>query len=173
MPKNILKHSKVVDKIAVYLAKKLKKAGISVDIDVIDCASLLHDIAKPQVIKNAKGKINGKADIHHIEGEEILKKEGYPELGKIVRMHSLKEIENLRNWEEKLVKYADVRVKHDKIVSVRERLDDLKRRYNIPKKERVDEGKVFALEKEIYGKINELPDDLKNVIKNGRPNKHA
>lgn len=164
----VLKHSKLVEKIAVYLAKRLKESGENVDIDVVDRAALLHDIAKSRVVKASNGMINGEKDMHHIEGEEILKKEGYPELGRIVRLHSLKEMENLRDWEEKIIKYADLRVKHDDIVSVRERLDDLNKRYNIPEHLRIDEKKVFALEKEIYSKLDESPDVLKYKVKHGR-----
>ncbi|MCD6546940.1 MAG: HD domain-containing protein [Nanoarchaeota archaeon] len=162
---NILKHSLLVNKIAVYLAKKLKHKGIDIDIDVVDRASLLHDIGKSVLIRNNPEKANSIEDNHHIVGEEILIKEGYPEIARIVRLHSLKEIKNLSTWEEKVLQYADLRVKHDKIVSLRERLDDLYRRYNVPEEKRVDEEIVFSLEKEIFDIIQENPNILKKVIK--------
>jgi putative nucleotidyltransferase with HDIG domain len=153
----------VVNRLANHLAKKLKAAGVKIDLDVVDRAALLHDIAKSEELK--KNHAKGEDDIHHIAGEEILKKEGYPELGKVVRRHSLREISKLKTWEEKIVNYADTRVKHTEIVSLRERLDDLNKRYNIPLKDRAPECKIFALEKEIYENLEEKPEDLKKVIK--------
>jgi putative nucleotidyltransferase with HDIG domain len=162
VPENILEHSKMVNKVADYVAKKLKEVGAKIDLDVVDRATLLHDIGKYIEIKEAKLP---KVDNHHIIGEEILAKEGYPELGKVVRRHSLKEMKNITTWEEKVVKYSDLRVKHAELVSTRHRLDDLNIRYDVPDNERVDELKVFALEKEIFDKIKENPDILRKVIK--------
>jgi putative nucleotidyltransferase with HDIG domain len=160
---NILEHMLVVNKLANHLAKKLKAAGLKIDLDVVDRAALVHDIAKSEELKTDRAK--GKDDIHHIIGEEILKKEGYPELGKVVRRHSLRELSKLETWEEKVVNYADTRVKHTDVVSLRERLDDLNKRYNIPLKDRAPERDIFALEEEIYDKLDEKPEDLKKVIK--------
>ncbi len=161
---NIIEHTKLVNKIAVYLAKKLKEKEIDINIDLVDRASLLHDIAKSKVIRE---HIPPENENHHLDGEKILIKEGYPELGHIVRMHSLKEIQNLKTWEEKVMQYADLRARHDKIVSVKERLDDLIKRYNVPPEKRVDEKLVFSLEEEIFDIIGESPEKLKEAIENG------
>jgi len=160
---NIIEHSKKVNKVAVHLAKKLKEKGIDINIDLVDRASLLHDIAKSKIIRE---KIPPEKENHHIDGEKILIKEGYPKIARIVRMHSLKEIKNLKSWEEKIVQYADMRVRHTNIVSIRERIDDLIKRYNIPPEKRIDEKLVFALEKEIYDVIGDSPEKLKEDIEN-------
>ena len=160
---NIVEHCKVVNKVAVYLAKKLREKGADINVDLVDRASLLHDIAKSGTIK---ARIPPEEENHHIDGERILIKEGYPEVGHLVRMHSIKEIKNLKSWEEKIIQYADVRVRHTDIVSVKQRMDDLYVRYNIPPEKRIDEKMVFALEKEIFDKINESPDKLKEEVEN-------
>lgn len=161
MKPNIMAHTLVVNKIANYLAKKLKSSGEKIDLDVIDRASMLHDIAKSKYIDAHKPSPE---DEHHIEGEKIMIKEGYPELGRVVRLHSIKEMKNLRDWEEKVIKYSDSRVRHTEIVSLRERLDDLNKRYNVPKEKRVPEHLLFALEKEIYDKIGGTPENLEEDI---------
>ena len=161
---NILEHSIVVNKIANYLAKRLKEKGIKIDLNVVDRASLLHDIGKSILIINEPQKARTAEDSHHITGEEILVKEGYPELGLVCRRHSLKELHNINRWEEKVVKYADVRVKHTEIVGVKERMADLQKRYKVKKEEMVSVSEVLKLEKEIYNIIDESPDSLKDVI---------
>ena len=158
---NILDHSIMVNKIANYLAFRLKKKGIKVNLELVDRGSLLHDIAKSKMVKE---KVSAEKEQHHIDGENILIEEGFPEVGRLVRMHSSKEIHNLKTWEEKIINYADTRVRHDQIVSVRERLDDLYVRYDVPDHLKVDEKYIFNLEKEIFDTINESPDILKEVI---------
>jgi len=45
-PQNVIKHSKQVNKIAVWLAKKLKENNIDINIELVDYASLLHDLVR-------------------------------------------------------------------------------------------------------------------------------
>lgn len=157
---NIFEHSVQVNRVAVFLAKKLAQAGEKVDIDAVDMASLLHDLAKSRTI------IEKRADNHGAEAEKILKHEGYPELGKLCRKHTLGEIKNLRNWEEKLVNYADTRVKHSEIVSIRERIADLTERYNVPQDRRLSYEDLLPLETEIFSKLKIKPSDVKKMIEN-------
>jgi uncharacterized protein len=156
---NIMDHSIIVNKVANWLAHRLHEKGIDIDLEVVDRASLLHDIGKSVTI------LEHLEDRHHILAEEILKKEGYPELGLVCRRHSLMEFHNLFSLEEKVVKYADIRVKHDRIVSVRERMADLKKRYNVPKGKMIAVSEVLKLEKEIFDMIGKSPTILKKVIK--------
>ncbi len=160
---NIVEHCKVVNKVAVYLAKRLSDKGIKINIDLVDRASLLHDIAKSKAILE---NIPPEEENHHIDGEKILIKEGYPEVGRIVRMHSLKEIANLKTWEEKIMQYADLRVRHTDIIGLRERIEDLYARYNVPPEKRVDEKLVYNLEREIYDVIDDSPKKLKEEVEN-------
>ena len=48
---NMVKHSIIVEKISVFLAKKFNEAGIAVDTDFVSRAALLHDVDKAETIK--------------------------------------------------------------------------------------------------------------------------
>ena len=159
---NILEHSLQVNRVAVFLAKKLIEAGEKVSLDVVDRASLLHDIGKSITIAEKK------EDMHHILAEKILAFEGYPALGYICRMHSLREIKNLRTWEEKIVNYADTRVQHSEIVGLKECIEDLTKRYNVPASQRLTYKDLLPLETEIFSKLKIKPNDIKRLVENER-----
>jgi len=46
VPSNILSYSLAVAKLAVFLAKKLKERGVTVNVYQVDRACLLHDIVR-------------------------------------------------------------------------------------------------------------------------------
>ncbi len=147
IPDNIIAHSEQVCNVALKVVDLLEKKGINVNRDLIAAGALLHDIKK----------IN--SDDHITEGYEYVKSLGYPEVANLVRKHGLQYIGNEsyepKTWEEKIVFYADKRVKGNKIVSVDERFDYIMKRYN-----KNDVGKEIdftkKLEKELLGneKIN-------------------
>jgi putative hydrolase of the HAD superfamily len=156
-PKNIVRHSITVNKVAVYLAEKLKSAGEEVDADAVDRASLLHDIGR---------SVTG-PEKHNEKGFEILKSEGFEELGEIVRKHRLDFISKpnqLSTWEEKLVYYADKRVNESEIVSLDERIEFLKKKYSKYAGE-IEKMKplIETLEKEIFRRIREPPESVNNL----------
>ena len=154
-PENIIRHTLVVNKIAVFLAKKLKEKGENVNIDLVDRASLLHDIKKWESIQN-------KTDASHGEIGENFLKDRYPEIAELVRKHMLYEVVDLKTWEEKIICYADKRVNHDKIVSLKQRFDYINKRYP-PKNKKLRKkvyDKYFELEKEIFEKLDTSPDIL-------------
>ncbi|MBN2423100.1 HDIG domain-containing protein [Candidatus Woesearchaeota archaeon] len=160
-PENIMNHSLMINKIAVFLAKKLNEKGINVNIELVDAASLLHDVKKWEEIKN-----NSKTH-HGIEAYNLFKHK-YPELANVIKKHMLYEIidSGLDSWEEKLVHYADRRVNHDKLVSLKQRFDYLNKRY--PPKDPSKRQKVYELniklEKEIFFELDIEPEDLKDLI---------
>ena len=47
VPEHIVKHSITAAKLAVFLAQRLEEKSIAVDIELVDRACLLHDIARP------------------------------------------------------------------------------------------------------------------------------
>jgi hypothetical protein len=69
--------------------------------------------------------------------------------------------------EEEVVNYADKRVQHDRIVSLRERFADLKERYGKSQSsfERLDdlEKATFELEKKIFSILEIEPADLQSL----------
>ena len=124
MPEHIRRHTLGVTKVANAVARHIKDQGVPVDLKLVNRAGLLHDISKIITIKNP-------TDRHHgAIGEEVLIKEGFdPKLAAIVACHGMSHFEKDLNLEAKIVNYADKRVRHDEIVSLDDRLADLKVRY--------------------------------------------
>ena len=120
-PSNVIEHSRTVCKLAEDVAEKLIKKGIKVNKKLLVASALLHDIEREK-------------DNHVIEGAKLLKSMGFCEISETTRKHSLHEIEKEKNRplsiEEKILFYADKRVKGNKIVSLKERIEDLNKRYN-------------------------------------------
>ncbi|MBL7055074.1 HD domain-containing protein [Candidatus Woesearchaeota archaeon] len=138
-PSNVIEHSKTVCEFALVLANKLEQKGIEINKDMVIAASLLHDIQRVE-------------DNHLIEGANLLNKLGFPEIATIIRKHGLSHINQEehkpKTIEEKIVFYADKRVKGNQVVSLRERFDDLKIRYNR------DDKKEFEFTKKIEEELN-------------------
>ena len=72
VPENIRQHCFAVNKVSMILAKELSKAGEDINIDLVNAASLLHDIDKIKTLKN-----NNK---HGELSCEWLSKKGYNEV---------------------------------------------------------------------------------------------
>jgi len=152
VPEHIVRHSMAVERVAVFLAKKLAEKGCLVDAEVVSRAALLHDLDKMKSLELGSG--------HGKISEEILKREGFPLLGRIAFKHHLSQIlspKPFSTWEEKLVYYADKRVTHYHLVSLGERFRYLLERYG-SQKEAFEEisacrPKVEKLEKEIFKKL--------------------
>ena len=128
VPDNIVTHSKTVCEFAMKIADLLQKNGSNVNRDLVAAGALLHDIKK----------VN--SNDHVMEGYEFVKSLGFQEVALLVKRHGLAHLNDEeftpKTWEEKIVFYADKRVKNDKIVSVDERFEYIKQRY---KKEEVEE----------------------------------
>ena len=124
IPDNLIAHLKQVHKVSMKIVDALEEKGIKVNRNLVSAAALLHDVKK----------LSG-AD-HIIVGYEYVKSLGYPEVAAVIRKHGLVHLEEIKFFpktvEERIVFYADKRVKHDKIVSVEERFADIKKRYNRP-----------------------------------------
>ncbi len=121
--KNVIEHCKTVAKIALKIARRLKKKGFSVDLELVEIGALLHDIGRSKT-----------HTVHHaIVGAKIAKQRGLPEpIVKIIERHvgggiTAQEAEKL-GWpvkdyipetlEEKIVCYADKLVEGNKEVPV-------------------------------------------------------
>lgn len=121
-PSNVIEHCKAVCKVAEEIADNLIKKGIKVNKKLVIAATLLHDIERE------------KKD-HIEEGAKLINSLGFLEVSEVIKKHSLYKVEDPerqpKNYEEKIVFYADKRVKGNKIVSLEERFADLKKRYDI------------------------------------------
>ena len=119
---NILGHCKAVCKVAEEIAGNLINNGIKVNKTLVVAAALLHDVERLK--KN-----------HVIEGANLIRKLGFPEVAEVVKKHNLYKIENEEvqphTFEEKIVFYADKRVIGNKVASLKERFDDITKRYNV------------------------------------------
>jgi len=156
---DILKHSKLVNKIAMFLGRRLKERGEKLNLKLLNAISLLHDIGK------VKSDETGKE--HADEGKEILIKEGYSEIAELIPKHRIDKIyyESLDTWEEKILYYADRRA-GVKIMSLEKRIKDMLTRHpqlekDIPK----FKPKIKELEREIFNilKINKDLEEIKEV----------
>lgn len=124
VPANIIAHSQKVCEVALKICGILEKKGINISKDLVAAAALLHDIAKV------------KEGDHVINGSEIVKSLGFPEVARVISKHGLAHLDEEecrpKSAEEKIVFYADKRVKHDHIVSVEKRFEYIRERYKSP-----------------------------------------
>ena len=141
VPDNIIAHMKAVCNFSLKVCDILEKRGIKVNKELVSAGALLHDVKKLS------------PNDHVIEGCELVKSLGYPEVAEVMKKHGLEHIHKEdfvpKTWEEKIVFYSDKRVKGTKVVSVDERFEYIKQRY---KKEHVDLEISFTkkIEKELF-----------------------
>lgn len=192
VPNNIKQHCLLVNKVAVFLAEKLKAKAEHLDLDIVDRLSLLHDLFKAIVIKDLgpdphfkcyptekqkvfwkemQQKWQGK---HETEVFAEIFQDVFPEFCDLMSHYGDHHIfTSQKSQEEQIVHYADWRVYLDTIVSLKERTDDLFVRYNKKIMTRHDGKKVwekriadeFAVEKSIFSKIKMQPEELAEAIK--------
>ena len=158
---NIVDHSIEVAKVALFLAVELNKRGQRIDLALVEAASLLHDVSKAECLKTKED--------HAQSGCRLLKGLGYERVGEIVAQHVWlsKEGDSSFVTEEEVVNYADKRVRHDKIVSLDERFEDLKDRYGRDDRA-IDylqqlEKTIFQIEDKIFFILQANPKDLSSL----------
>ncbi|MBD3304132.1 HD domain-containing protein [Candidatus Woesearchaeota archaeon] len=171
---NIQKHSKLATKVALFLAKKLKEKNIEINLDLIEAAGLLHDIAKAvdfthyeglsdEELKKAKELKEKYTGTDHAEAAYLELKEKYPEVAEMIRVHNVKNIGNVKTWEQKVLNYADKRAQIDKIVTLKERTKDFEKRYGITISNEFMDA-FNDVEKQIFDIIGIEPDKLGEYI---------
>ncbi|HMK95053.1 MAG TPA: HDIG domain-containing protein [Candidatus Limnocylindrales bacterium] len=111
-PPRVVRHCEAVASLSLEIADRLRKKGLSVDLNLVEAGALLHDI----------GRSKTNAVDHGLVGAQIAEQEGLPEpLVKIIKRHvggGITAQEAARfGWpqdvyvplglEEKLVSYAD------------------------------------------------------------------
>jgi HD superfamily phosphohydrolase YqeK len=147
---HIVRHSKAVAKLGVFMAQRLVEHGIDVDVGLVERACLLHDIFRvcefpledfsrfeQHVTEEDKTKWRKLKELHggsrHEDAACAYLKDAYPVLAKTIRKHRYTAIvdsqDQPRTWEEKLVYYADKRAMHDTIVPLQDRLDEAHKRH--------------------------------------------
>src|SRR3989344_790033 len=135
-PLHVARHCRAVADFAVELGKGLIAAGEKIDLDLVRAAALLHDFVRVvdfrslnpekfpdpisgediEILKRLREKYKGRR--HADAGAEILAKKGFADIANVVKKHKFLQIEEgFETWEEKLVYYADKRVKHHSVVT--------------------------------------------------------
>jgi HD superfamily phosphodiesterase len=159
---NIVRHSIVVERVAVGITRALIRAGHAFDLWEVSAAALLHDITKTRSIHTHEN--------HAISGEQFLKELGCPRIGEIVGCHIELPISIADGplSSEEIVNYADKRVLHEDIVTLEQRFEDLIARYGLTR-EHSHRLKRMAkqsclIEEKIFSAINLEPEALPHLI---------
>jgi putative nucleotidyltransferase with HDIG domain len=158
MLENIVSHSIEVARVAVFLSVELNRRGQRIDLSLVEASALLHDLTKTECLRTKED--------HALTGSKLLKEIGYERIGEVVAEHIRLSKEMNPSWisEEEIVNYADKRVQHDRIVSLEERFEDLKKRYGKSNRGlELLEGlrkATFEIERKIFSILKIDPDHL-------------
>lgn len=155
-PENVINHMQKVAYLCGKIADAMLAKGIKVDKEATVNAALLHDTLRMIDFKDQSAwqKLKSEfAGLHHEAAmAKFLEDMGENALANLVEKHGFFEIDNLETWEEKILYYADKRVDHDQIVSLKKRFIEGKKRNasmsDDTEKVKTTEGKIFKLEKE-------------------------
>lgn len=121
---NIKAHSLVVSGIAVQLGQLARDRGWDVDQSCLQAAALLHDLGKTYTIRHGGNHCQ-------IGAAWTMEATGNPAIaqGVMHHVHWPGPLDPERFFLPLAVLYADKRVRHEEIVSVRGRFDDILKRY--------------------------------------------
>lgn len=142
VPDNIIAHLNAVHDFSMKIVDLLQKKGVKINRELVAAGALLHDIKKLS------------PNDHVVAGYEFLKSLGFYDVALIVKRHGLANLDKEEfvpeSCEEKIVFYADKRLKGDRIVTVEERFQYIRQRY---KKEDVEKEIEFTkrIEYELLG----------------------
>ncbi len=139
-PDHVIRHMQKVAYVCGKIADMMLEKGIAIDKELVITAALLHDTLRTIP--------------HHEEAmAKFLSSQGKKALANLVKKHGFFSVDELKTWEEKILYYADKRVNHDQIVSLKQRFLEGKKRSSVlndnSEKVRSTEEKVFGLEQEI------------------------
>lgn len=123
MMEHIVAHSVRVSQVAVLISDHLKAKGFDLNRELVRASALLHDITKTRSFETGEN--------HALTGCQFLSERGYAEVGQIVRQHVRLDVYNDSEMptEAEIVNYADKRVLHDQVASLRQRLDYIMEKY--------------------------------------------
>ena len=123
MPEHIRRHSLLVTEVALFLAHRLNGNGSRLDPGLIEASALLHDIGKFSSL--------GTGEDHAKLGAQMLDGIVDPAIAGIVGQHISLDASQVAGpiTDSLLVNYSDKRVRHDQVVSIEERYQDLIARY--------------------------------------------
>ena len=162
---NIKAHSVLVARVARLIATALLDAGECISVKKTTAAALLHDIGKTACLNS---------DRDHAEiGRQICIQNSLDEIADIVGQHvRLRDYSLNKNCSEtEIVYYADKRVIHDEVVTLRERLSYILERYGgdragIDRAIRKNFDLCKEVEKKLFTKLGFGPESLLYLARN-------
>lgn len=182
VPRHIIKHMQQVANMSSKICQLFAENGLKIDSKVVIQAALIHDCLRVCDIRDFHPKTFSKnasvttislwlsfrekySSIGHEKAmANYLHKRGYVRLAKLIAKHGFFEITNLKNYEEKVLYYADKRVDKDKIVSLTKRFSEGRKRNFKPGNDfnsiAATEKKVFQLEKQLSKLLGQDIDKL-------------
>ena len=161
MLENIIHHSLLVNEVGLWLSEELNKTGENLDLAKVQAGALLHDITKTKSITTGED--------HARTGSELLERLGFKSISEIVRQHVMTDdaTNSPTISEIEIVNYADKRVLHNKVVTLRKRFDDLRTRYDINQERAYlitqSEKRAIEVEKKIFSRLDVPPDALLSI----------
>lgn len=159
---NIFIHSLQVSRVARFLADAMIRSEMVINRDIVEAAALLHDITKTKSLSTGEA--------HDLTGACLLDSMGYGEIANIVRQHVRLDIKPSPPFvmEGKIVHYADKRVLHDRVVTLKERHRDILARYGTDPYRRTCINENFSatkiLEQLIFNTLPFTPVDIEGLM---------
>ncbi|MEF2229730.1 MAG: HD domain-containing protein [Pseudodesulfovibrio sp.] len=142
---NVALHSRQVAEMATLIARRAREMGIAVDVPTVRASAMLHDIAKTYSIRHG-------GNHSQLGGAWVMALTGNPAIATGVTHHVYWpfDLDVAKYVTPLAVIYADKRVRHDQVVSIHSRFDDLLERYgtNDYVRGRIELTKAQALELE-------------------------
>ncbi len=121
---NIREHSELVACVATALAEAAARAGLAVNVAEVRAAALLHDLAKTYTIRHGGNHCQlGGAWVQELTGNPALSQ------GVVCHVSWPRPVDLRANFLPLTLIYSDKRVKHNQIVTLETRFDDLLVRY--------------------------------------------
>ena len=162
MMNHIVSHSILVSHVATFLVDQLEKQQTNLNRDMVQASALLHDITKTRSFKTKEN--------HAHTGKQLLHSLGYLEVGYIIGQHVRLETYGTFTTilEAEIVNYADKRVLHDKVVSLKGRMTYILSKYGKVKEHRQRIlwlwEKTKELEEKIFKSLPLSPEDLSGFL---------
>ena len=162
MMDHIVSHSILVCQVAMLLVDHLSARNIYLNREMIQASALLHDITKTRSFKTKEN--------HAQTGEQLLCDLGYPEVGCIIGQHVVlnEYVFSEPPVEVEIVNYADKRVLHDKVVSLKDRMTYVLKNYG---KQSINHERIVRLwesteqlEEKIFAPLPFSPGDLNDLL---------
>jgi putative nucleotidyltransferase with HDIG domain len=160
---NIKDHSIIVARVAELITEGLIAAGHYLSMETVIAGALLHDIGKTACLDNNED--------HAAKGFEICLAHNLNSIADIIAEHVILKTYRPENGfaEKEIVYYADKRVNHDQVVSLKERLEYILERYGKNNETRClaikkNYTRCQDLEKRMFSFLPFEPADISDVL---------